>query len=451
MSSTLRLKSRSTVRKPALPALFIVAGLLAVSFLARRGQPEYLKGHISKTCTISGNEIYDVDSSNAPTSVNATSFRDEKARLVVQEEIKPYWPVPLYAPSPFSLIEGTLYYAVQARLQPVQPVVLRDTKVVVVAEPSQGTYLLRAQDSSPQTAGRWKREVWPVTPLPQTDVRFQAMPAQGGKSRLAARLRGENFRMVGSHVFWIRPAYEQAVRVIPYPNARKPGYWTEVSAHSDLMLTSLIDGASRCIRHGVPRSTSLMGGKAGVTWTEPAPYPGEPTLFYARAADGSVRSLGTRSGTTEQQPCLEAAGRLYWTAGLSDAGRAGINARALMSASLDGSDRRELVAQVENHYVAGLSLHCYSGDLYCCLLELPAANEDDSRRRLCLCRLNPDSADPVEILRRLPAMSGDYLFQEGYLYLGLVNEINGSGLGASIKNLIVGSNQNSLCRFSLKQ
>ncbi|MCW3051609.1 MAG: hypothetical protein JWN14_779, partial [Chthonomonadales bacterium] len=194
-----------------------------------------------------------------------------------------------------------------------------------------------------------------------------------------------------------------------------------------LMLTSLTEGTTRCIRPEVPRDTLLMRGESGVAWKEPAPFPAPPTLVYARASDGSVRSLGT---TYQNQPddfntmignkapyFVEAGNRLYWTAFLSDS--RGATYYRLMSANLDGTDLRELFGQKAQPWIDRLSLHAYKGILYGCITEAPTLVKDTPVRKRYLCRLHPQRTDPREILYNLPAHYFPGPFEGKYLYLNL--------------------------------
>jgi hypothetical protein len=191
-------------------------------------------------------------------------------------------------------------------------------------------------------------------------------------------------------------------------SGQKQEQWLEKSAHSDLMLTSLADGATRCIRHGISTDTTMVEGNAGVCWFEPAVFPHQPTIFYARAYDGAVYAQGTLDGHRTLNHYVEFKNRLYWVNPFTVTS-------APMSSNLDGTDLREVRDPGNNYVLSSQICTIYQGNLY---FEVFEGSENDKNRSLAfpkLCRFHPERTDPIEILRSVP-LGGSYQFDGKYIY-----------------------------------
>jgi hypothetical protein len=404
----------------AVTLLLVVLTLIA-GVLWKHTQPERLTTLLQSSYTISGEHLYTL--AFVP-SLRVQSLHEPKMRTLLQEDPS----YPFCQPSRLSIEDGNLYYAVEPHSggNTGQP--------NAVAAPGHflGTFL-RKPGSLPTTkiAGQTRTHI-ARNSLPARTVLFRQLSLQAGALRDVTtlrlnqsggqmrqivsgmqggalsedpRLRDEGFCLIGSHVFWIRPAVEESEAVIRKDVFGRQNSWLETTAHSDLMLTALTDGKTRCIRHGIAGTTTLSEAGAGITWTEFAPYPRKPTVCYARASDGIVHSLAPAT-----RPILtlfpEFKGRLYWTVRESGPG----NGEVLMSSKQDGSDSREVLTQVKGRPLSRVSLYPYRGVLYCFLGE---------QTQPLLCRLHPDQSNPVEIVRKLPTNAGFAQFDGDYLYFVL--------------------------------
>lgn len=248
--------------------------------------------------------------------------------------------------------------------------------------------------------------------------RVRQMPLSGGSPQDAPVPAGNSLILQADHVFWIRPAAEQTAEIAQGETPRDRLRWKERTAQGDLMLTSLPDGATRCIRHGVYSNTKLVPGTAGVSWSEPALYPRAPNLFYARAADGRITALGQSDPGIDPPTCVELGERLYWTE-MDHAAQS----YTLMCAHLDGTDVHEIPGMTQQRRIGRLQLYGYQGSLYGCLQELSAGDREDYP--VSLCRLHPDRSDPIEIVRKISGRGvaadafNDFQFAGGYLYFQL--------------------------------
>ena len=280
-----------------------------------------------------------------------------------------------------------------------------------------GTFL-RPQNSPPGTNAEQKRLDSGPTYLGVRDVRFRQISLHGGTPRDAATFRTARVSLLGNQVFWVRPGPEERSATIRMQEDRNRPYWREVTAHSDLMLTSLTNGVTRCIRHGIPYNTNLHAGEVGVAWIEAAPFPEPPTLFYARVSDGSVRSLGAPAKENEftnwaSKHFAEFGNRLYWLS----VSQNGNDPSVLVSANLNGKDIRNVCTQRDSHPMDVRSLHGYKGNLYCCIVEPPVMSPGVAPRNQYLCRVHPARADPLEIVYQLPKGFAFDQLDGGYLYL----------------------------------
>jgi len=354
-------------------------------------------------------------------SLRIQSLRDHKTRPLVPPDPQYQFYRPLIGsgmsldPGPYLWsVEGEeVYYAITPRLQP---------GVSSGPGPTQppgsfSTYRMSSKIPSVAEIAEQKRFPLPQGDLPRYEVRFMQISLRGGSPREIVALRGENYCLIGAHVFWVRPGREDVVQVIQGTNIRTRKTWVETTTRSDLMLTSLTDGTTRCIRHGISRDPRLSRIETGVTWREFGPYPEKSVMFYAHASDGAVSALKPLTDVRSPTPLRDWGGRFYWTEVRHDGEEAAVQTthEVLMSADMDGTDVREILNKVEQRSLSNITLSPDRGTLYCRLSEL-AMTESEPPRWL-LCRLNPDKPGPVEILRKMPQGVGAFsLCDSGYLY-----------------------------------
>jgi hypothetical protein len=410
--------------------LCVVALLMIAGRLWIRSQPERLTtlpapAYDNGYYKVAGDDlvmfVYPDPSRYTAARIQIQSIQNHETRTLVPDDpayelYRPYSSGSSIGPLPYlwSMAAGELYYAVVPRSP--RGVFLHVDPIARGLSP--GVFLLPPKnlpDKEIDGQTRTKIKEWP---LPAQDLRFRQISLQGGASREVAALRGENFCMVGNHLFWIRPAAEVTVEVTRLQNNRKRISWLETTAHSDLMLTSLTDGTTRCIRHGISRDPYLRAIASGVIWSEFAPYPEKPTNFYARASDGAILAMKPLTAGRVPRLLLESGGRFYWTDSRYESEVYQFSHDVLMSSNLDGTDIREVLQKAEERFVSNLSLSSYRGELYCRLEELPMTDQDHPRSLLC--RLHPDRSEPIEIVRTLPPGSDAAArFDGGYLYFVL--------------------------------
>lgn len=209
----------------------------------------------------------------------------------------------------WSIADGELYYAITPRSQ--FAIVLNPGSSPSFAPAN--TFLIPPKTPSDSKSVEQTRIPIQQKALPIQKVRFRQISLRGGSPREVAALRGENFCLIGNRLFWIRSEVEEAVQVTTGKHIRPRVARMETTAHSDLMLTSLTDGKTRCIRHGISRCAGLSRMESGITWWEFAPFPSKPTSFYARASDGAIYALEPLTDARFPNPLLEFNGRFYWT------------------------------------------------------------------------------------------------------------------------------------------
>jgi len=402
--------------------LFIVVLLLTLRFLWLRKQPERLMKGPALNAKISGENVFLFAnpslSDMPPSMLQVQSIHQDSRRLIDKEDthFQFYHPESYIAADVFAVAEGKLYYAVEPRPNPFKSLP-KGVSSAVNNGPvlSQGEFLgnFLSHPKGPTGAGIVRKKLFgfPPTFSSQKYIGFRQVNTQGGTPQDVMTFHCDTLCLVGNHVFWIRPGPEETVEVIQ-EQGRQRRYWHEVIAQSDLMLTSLTDGTTRCLRHGVPRYTRMTAGESGISWTEPAPFPEKPAIFYACVADGSVRSLGTLANNNQSpSPVVEAKNRLYWT----DYTQYKSSIRVL-SANADGTDIREVCAQRDKHAIVNILLHEYRGSLYCGLTELPTIIKNDPIRNQYLCRLYPERSDPLEVVYKLPKNCREFHFDGGYFY-----------------------------------
>ncbi|MCW3099927.1 MAG: hypothetical protein JWL77_5545 [Chthonomonadaceae bacterium] len=401
--------------------LFALALLMIARLLWVRTQPERLIGIFAGGYKISGDHLYTFSADNS--RIEVESIHEPGFRTLVSKDIDGPFFGP-YQHGVLSIEDGNLYYGVVPRLQPPSP----RTFMPQQPKSSRGRFLLPPEDlPGTQIAGQTRTRRAQYSG-PKEEVRFRQVALQGGAPRETAILQGTSFCLLGSHVFWVRPGVEEAVVVRQGRTS-----WLETTARSDLMITSLTDGATRCIRHGIYGYTLLTPRQSGITWLEASPFPWPPTLVYAGASDGSVHALGPAGDRTAEEnirELLEFRGRLYWTAATATPRRFRGGSLVLMSSRLDGTDMQEVLKPSDNHFVPVFGPYLYRNALYCCLHPTPRRPGD--RTHSFLCRLHPNQSDPIEILRKLPFRVNYSQLDGGYLYLDMV-ERQGS-LWASLTN-----------------
>jgi len=412
-------------------ALFVVALLSITYLLWLRSQPERITAISSSTFReepykVSGGNlftfVYGSPYINNNPGIQVQSLRDHSTRMLVLVDPQHQFYRHLLGsgasttitPCLWSVVGEELYYAVEARSKNG----FSPNQMPTPYSPrSLNTFLMPTNHPAAEEIADQTRIVVPQAPLPVQDVQFRRISLQGEASKEVVALRGESFILIGSQVFWIRPAVEETAQVTQGRDLRTQRAWLETTAHSDLMLTSLADGTTRCIRHGIPRDAGLTRVETGVTWGEVLPYPERSTRFYARASDGSVHALKFLTGRY-MRLLLEFEGRFYWTdirKNEADESQFPSNREVLMSSNLDGGDQREILNQVDKRSLEKIALSLYHGTLYCRFNELPAQDTDPPRGLLC--RLSPEKTDPIEIVRKMPAGTDTtFLCEEGYLY-----------------------------------
>ena len=424
--------------------LFVMTLLITARLLWIAYQPERLTTIAMENYKISDDHIYGLfapavsrrtemvpwgmnyDSSRY--GIQVQSIHNPSLRTLVSNDPN----YPFCQPYTLGVAVGNLYYAVRPRSMSKPP---------LETGPFGNAFFLSPQSSL--TTGnlgpaRTQRKQYPPK---AEEVRFRGVSIQGETPREVVTLHGNSFCLIGSHVFWIRAAREETAKV-----HQGQVSWWEATAHSDLMLTSLSDGSTRCIRQGIYRYTPLTVQETGITWTQIAPYPQKPTLFYARASDGVVRSLSMIDDLNPQS-LREFGGRLYWTISTAPSEGFAYSRQILMSSRLDGADVREVLSQIQTHPIVYLLLYPYQNSLYACLHV--ARQNSNGHGQSFLCRLHPDQPEPLEILRKLPAGTRFAQFDGGYLY-GVSHERQRSLWASLLDDNTDQSLNSTLCRIPLE-
>jgi hypothetical protein len=460
MTNVVLSKLSANRKSIAFQALFVVVMLAIARFLWIRTQPECLTNMNLPTrgYTVSGDDLYMfVPQGAVDQSVDflkVRSLHDGRERVIGKVDAR-YEVLGQYGRR---IGGGNLTYVVGARNR----IVFGNPGTPAVgASPTYrvqflGTFL-PSQKSLPGTGAIGHKPKRIAHPFLHADIRLQQVSLQGGMPRDVMTFQDYNHVcLAGDHVVWIRPGPDERVEVTREESSRTRTAWTEVTAHSDLMLTSLTDGTTRCLRHGISRTTSMVAGQAGVALTEPAPFPEPPRLSYIRASDGSVHSLGTAVQEEGSQSFVEAGNRLYWTTLTSVSVRNAAPHYRLLCVSLDGTDIHEVCAQRDRRPIDHLALYAYRGSLYCTLAQTSTIGTGDhlgiyAFSEQYLCRLHPEQSDPFEILYKLPTQSyrGGAWFDGGYLYF--VRDEAQRSLWARLTNDDAqASYTHMLCRFPLE-
>jgi hypothetical protein len=355
--------------------------------------------------------------------------------------------------SNLSIANGKLYYGVYMPSVPLKRSsyagsVGSATLKNVYVPPYRGSFLLASIQGAPSADAVQKRTH--SRSMRDSDaVRFRAVSMDSGKWQDGPTLKGVSFTLVGESVFWIHPAVEDRVEVFQGRAPRYAAQWNENSAHSDLMLTSLTTGMTRCIRQGVAANTALQGGNAGVSWQEPSLYPRAPVLFYARSVDGVVRSLialSDKSPYRSTPRLVEFQQQLY-----ADVLNGAAGTATLKMFGFNGDQSSEISLHGKEYVQGGVTAH--NGSLYSLMVESQARNGTrvQGRAKLLLCRLHPERSEPVEVLHKLPEGCGNYRFEGKYLYFTLTEQQRSLWSTVTGDQAVgeLGETKVTLCRFSL--
>jgi hypothetical protein len=448
MTNVVLSKLSANRKSIAFQALFVVVMLALGRFLWIRNQPERVM-NIPLTeigSPISGDNLFMFareSSPASPTSIKARSLHDGTERVISKVDAR-YDVLGYYGTR---VVGRNLTYVVGPHVIPFSGNPGPPAKSVSSTYRVQniGTFL-PPQKGLPGIGATEHKRTRTRQPFLTADVRLQQVPVGGGMSRDVVTVQDYNhICLVGDHVFWIRPGSDELVGVIQEEGDHTRTSWAEVTAHSDLMLTSLIDGTTRCLRHGISRTTSMEAGQAGVALTEPAPFPEPPKLSYIRVSDGSIHSLGTVVQAGGARSFVEVGNRLYWTALISAPVKNEASHYKLMYVSLDGTAIHEVCAQRDRRLIDHLRIYAYRGSLYGILAQTSTTATGDPISEHYLCRLHPERSDPFEILYK-----ADGWFDGGYFYF--VRHEAQRGLWATLTNdEAQASYTDTLCRLPLER
>jgi hypothetical protein len=268
------------------------------------------------------------------------------------------------------------------------------------------------------------------------ETRMQRIALIGGAPRLLCRIeQGSSlvYQPDGRFAYWLRKHPDDSVW-----GRRGDDTWTEVTGHSELMVLSLRDGWSHPVCFGLPLSTSLRPGTAGVFWWLPHTYPDKGRdLYYYQADDQKVTQVhgydddtvhfGAFNGEISGYP-VEYRGRLYWVvSGPSQMNRTadgyyqeGGMPNTVVSANKDGSDRRQTLAfDSRKRRTMMVRLIQHRGALYCVQVVSTSSQAGAGANALYLSRIRPDRREPLEDLCMLPAGAQAEGFDGDYFYFDL--------------------------------
>jgi len=166
-------------------------------------------------------------------------------------------------------------------------------------------------------------------------------------------------------------------------------------------------------------------------WIQIRAYPDRRVdLCYWRELDKTVHTIADFSTNLWHSRPVEYEGRMYWfDYETPDSGSDGEkwNVDRLMSANLDGSDRRIVSSLIPIRRTAqswgfdtfsGATIKIYHGSMYC-IFQPTTAKLSSQYEGAYLCRIHPERAEPVDILYALPNGASQIRFDEGYLYFAL--------------------------------
>lgn len=317
--------------------------------------------------------------------------------------------------SAIHITNGAIFYAYSI----IQP---NNTGGIILGAPVGshflGIYRTALHKPSAREKAQEKRVVlhWPQALL-EDPWHVHSVPIRGGTPRDLTSQFGGYALFVGSDAYWIKKRLDDTVQ-IRYGGAT----WEEETGHSALMVTSLVDGATRALIAGLPMDTILISGQNGVFWTEPRPFPDSShDLFYYRTGEAKLYKIPDYRGDAIDPPA-EYEGRLYWFATDKPAYRRDWSADRLMSANLDGSGLRTVFETATNKRVPVVwhnrssFLRVYRGSLYGLFRDQNAGLGRILGGPRFLCRLRPDQGEPVEDLFTLPPRSGNCTLDGDYFY-----------------------------------
>lgn len=423
--------SEKSVKKPVVnrksvlwQTLFVIAMLLVMRYLWTHSRPEPLgiTDIPSENALIVGDDLYGVTgrgSRSGGMAVEVTSVSSGQKREIAAESADI-----LFSSLPqLSIAGGNLYYAVYPRPKNTSFMGGVPAGGSGRVQKFLGTFLRSPQKAPDTVMRRLPVPTKGVFSSAGQEIRIRQASLQGGAPRDVMTLHCGTTCLLRSHLFWIRLGADESFNVTLLHQKGTVTYWTEVTPHCDVMETSLTDGTTRCIRSGVPLDTHLHLEEEGVSWQEPALYPNPPALCYARE-DGSVRSLGAlEKGMDRYRPSnekwiAESGDRIYWQDVFSIAPEmnAGYTYK-LMSARLDGTDRKEICSQWRGRPIEFLMLHSYQGALYACVGGAPEMVQGKPARTMMICRVHPERTDPLEVVRTVPEGFGARMFNGNMLYL----------------------------------
>lgn len=194
-------------------------------------------------------------------------------------------------------------------------------------------------------------------------------------------------------------------------------HYLTVHGHSRLMATSLANGSTHVVASDLSAFSFFRGGSREVFWTRSAGYPQiSADLEMVRETDKSPTVIHGIPGdaVAKQLPVLFE-NRIYWLEPDNDvAPGANIVRSRLMSAALDGSDRRTVLTASIGYMTV------YRGRFY-----MVIAQGDSSSAGQSLVRLRPEKTQPTEVVRSLPPNSSVFQFDENYLYFVVEEERKG--------------------------
>ena len=314
-----------------------------------------------------------------------------KEHVLVQEDPRYQFAVP----SMFAVDGQTIVYAVSP-FQANGPV----AQLFIVRPPRKRVGLKMATAPAPP-------------PITLRQYIFRETSIKGGPPRDLAAIRATSIALVKRNVFWI-PGAPQAVG-----SNMDPGEIPELAPErGDLKVMSLIDGSQHILRANILLGTILVAGGDGVFWTEPEGTSHlQRGLYYASAADLRPLRVGNIGPEDVVRWSVECRGALYWLqtpsvshGGPSDAGMILSHdlARAANSLVLDLGDVRRRAVQ-------GSKAAVWRDSVYVLLKDVSLTGADDEDR-ICLCRLTPQQANHIEVLRKFPPATSQFQFDDGYLY-----------------------------------
>jgi len=250
--------------------------------------------------------------------------------------------------------------------------------------------------------------------------RLRRVSRGGGPARDVPNVEADywswDIQIVGDWIYWIKTRPDDATIIM-----RGPEVHMERIGHSDLMATSLQTGETRKLAGNMDASAALMSGTGGVYWEEPRPYPDLiQDLYYASATTPRRLAIPGYQASSYDRPFLgsdtltEYRGRLYWiqyTTDMSHPAPSPVTRPArLVSANSDGSDLKTVLDLTPGKLATFRLLKADQNSLYGAYL--PPERYGQVNATL-LCRLHPERANPLEILR---PMAGGITVDQGYLY-----------------------------------